>query len=69
MNKFLIMAFCALTLTACQSVHKPPMPKGKWVAVNQTGFIPPNITKYRDDISTLTQDVENQEQEQMGETP
>nr|BAD83762.1 VirB7-like protein [Moraxella bovis Epp63] len=40
------MAFCALTLTACQSVHKPPMPKGAWVAVNQTVLyrqILPNI--------------------------
>lgn len=66
--KAIIFSFVFITLVGCAS-HKPPMPKGAWVAVNQTGFIPPNTTKYRDDVSTLTQDVENQEQEQMGETP
>lgn len=67
MNKFLVLV-CCLFLTACQSTYKLPMPKGKWTAVNATDFIPPNTTKYRDDVSTLTQDVENQEHEKMGET-
>lgn len=51
-----------LVLTACQSKYKLPMTKGEWMPVNEIGFIPPNATKYRDDVSTLTQNVENQEQ-------
>lgn len=45
MNKILIVISCTILLMACQS-HKPPMPKGKWVAVNPVGFIPPNTTVY-----------------------
>lgn len=58
MNKFLILVCCSMFLTACQSTHKLPMPKGKWSAVNNPEFIPPNTTKYRDDVKTLTQDTE-----------
>lgn len=73
MNKFILMVFCTVSLTACQSTHKLPMPKGKWVAVNTPDFIPPNTVKYRDSVSTLTQDVDeptqtDQDQEEMGES-
>lgn len=40
------------------------MPTGRWTAVNAPDFIPPNITKYRDDIKTLTHNVADQEQDQ-----
>lgn len=62
MNKFILIVSCMLVLTACQSKYKLPMTKGEWMPVNEIGFIPPNATKYRDDVSTLTQNVDNQEQ-------
>ncbi|OOR90563.1 hypothetical protein [Moraxella bovis] len=68
MNKFILMVFCMVALTACQSTHKLPMPKGKWTAVNTPDFIPPNTVKYRDDVSTLNQDLNEAEQQQVGET-
>lgn len=55
--KPIIFSFVFLALTACAS-HKPPMPKGAWVAVNQVGFIPVTVTKYRDDVQTLSQDID-----------
>lgn len=55
--KSIIFSFVFLILTGCVS-HKPPMLKGAWVAVNQTGFIPVTVTKYRDDVQTLSQDVD-----------
>lgn len=71
--KFVGLLLCTGALVACQS-NKLPMPKGRWMAVNTVGFIPPNITKYSDEVKTLTQhnvfetqntdvsDVENQAQ-------
>lgn len=55
--KPIIFSFVFLALTACTS-HKPPMPKGAWVAVNQAGFIPVTVTKYRDSVETLPQEID-----------
>ena len=64
--KFVGLLLCTGALVACQS-NKLPMPKGRWTAVNTAGFIPPNTTKYSDEVKTLAQhtdisDVENQSQ-------
>ena len=34
-------------LTGCTSTDKLTIPKGKWIAVNPTGFIPPNTEVYK----------------------
>ena len=34
-------------LTSCASADKLTMPKGKWIVVNPTGFIPPNTEVYK----------------------
>ncbi|ELA09255.1 hypothetical protein MOMA_02580 [Moraxella macacae 0408225] len=34
------------SLVGCAS-HKPPTPTGKWVAVNQAEFTPPNAVLYK----------------------
>lgn len=56
MSKSILIILCSFMvgLTACQ--HKLPKAKGKWVDVNGQEFIPPNTTKYRDDVSTLPLD-------------
>lgn len=62
------MVFCTVSLSACQSTHKLPMPKGKWTAINTSDFIPPNVVKYRDDVSTLNQDLDGpiQQDQEIG---
>lgn len=62
------MVFCTVSLSACQSTHKLPMPKGKWTAINTSDFIPPNVVKYRDDVSTLNQDLDEpiQQDQEIG---
>lgn len=58
MPKILILLSCVgLVLTGCQS-HKLPQAKGKWTPVNAVDFIPPNVTKYSDNVKTLAQDVD-----------
>lgn len=56
--RVVIFSFVLLALMVGCASHKPPMPKGKWVAVNHSGYIPPNVTKYRDSVATITQDIE-----------
>lgn len=64
-SNFLIVVACIFTLVGCQS-HQLPKAKGKWVAVNEAGFIPHNVTKYSDSVSTLTQDTDSSIQEPTG---
>lgn len=55
--RVVIFSFVFLALTGCVS-HKLPMPKGKWVAVNEAGYIPPTVTRYMDNVQTLSQDID-----------
>lgn len=64
-SNFLIVFMCVFGLVACQS-HQLPKAKGKWTAVNEAGFIPHNVTKYSDSVSTLTQDTDSSIQEPTG---
>lgn len=59
MSKALIISLSFFMLLGCQT-HKLPMPKGKWTAVNQDGFIPPNIVKYSDNVEDMPLDVDIQ---------
>lgn len=52
MTKHFVIFLCVVGLVGCQST-KPPMPKGKWTAVNAIGFIPPTVTKHDDETITL----------------
>ncbi len=43
----LIVTSLLFSLVGCASADKLTMPKGKWIAVNPTGFIPPNTEVYK----------------------
>ena len=46
MNKVLLGFFCSLFLFGCASKEKLTYPRGDWVMLNPTGYIPDNTTKY-----------------------
>lgn len=49
MKIFALLAILTM-VTGCQSAHKLTYPKGKWQAINQAGFIPPNAQVYHYDL-------------------
>lgn len=55
--KAIIFSCVLLALTGCVS-HKPPMPKGAWIPVNQAGFIPHTVEKYSDNVATNVDVIE-----------
>lgn len=43
---FSVVLIATTILAGCASSHKLTMPKGRWQAVNQAGFIPAKAERY-----------------------
>lgn len=43
---FSVVLIATTILAGCASLHKLTMPKGRWQAVNQAGFIPAKAERY-----------------------
>lgn len=52
--KLSVVLIAAVTLAGCASSHKLTMPKGRWQAVNQAGFIPAKAERYYVDAGSET---------------
>lgn len=53
---FIVSIVVATTTMGCSSAHKLTMPKGRWQAVNQAGFIPAKAERYYVDNTPKTQE-------------